>query len=83
MGGVAYEMILTGDTWDTMIGGYAAAEGDRKPSHWIATVSVEDVDAAANAVAASGGKVLDAPPICRAWAGRPPHRRPAGAEWAC
>ena len=60
-GDVAYEMILTGDTWDTMIGGYAAPEGDRKPSHWIATVSVEDIDAAANAAVANGGKVLDAP----------------------
>jgi predicted enzyme related to lactoylglutathione lyase len=61
MGEVAYEMILTGDTWETMIGGYAAPEVDRKPSHWIATVSVEDVDAAANAAVANGGRVLDAP----------------------
>ena len=60
MGDVAYEMILTGDTWDTMIGGYAA-EGNHRTSHWIATVSVEDVDAAANAAVANGGKVLDAP----------------------
>jgi predicted enzyme related to lactoylglutathione lyase len=61
MGDVAYEMILTGDTWDTMIGGYVAAERDYKPSHWIATVSVEDVDDAASAAVANGGKVLDAP----------------------
>jgi predicted enzyme related to lactoylglutathione lyase len=61
MGPVAYEMILTGDSWDTMIGGYAAANGDRKPSHWISTVSVEDVDAAVNAAVANGGRVLDAP----------------------
>jgi predicted enzyme related to lactoylglutathione lyase len=61
MGDVAYEMILTGDTWDTMIGGYAAPDDDRKPSHWIATASVEDVVAAANAAVANGGKVLDAP----------------------
>ena len=61
MSNIAYEMILTGDTWDTMIGGYAAAEGDRVPSHWIATVSVEDVDAAAKAAIANGGKVLDGP----------------------
>jgi predicted enzyme related to lactoylglutathione lyase len=44
-----------------MIGRYVAAEGNRKPSHWIATVSVGDVDAAANAAVAKGGKVLDAP----------------------
>ena len=61
MGDVAYQMILTGDTWETMIGGYAAAEGNHKPAHWIATVSVKDVDAAANAAVANGGKVLDAP----------------------
>jgi uncharacterized protein len=54
-------MILTGDTWDTMIGGYAAADGDGKLSHWIATVSVEDVDAAVNAAVANGGKVLEVP----------------------
>jgi hypothetical protein len=61
MGNAGYEMILTGDTWDTMIGGYAAPEGDRKASHWVATVSVEDVDAATSAAAANGGKVLDVP----------------------
>ena len=61
MGDVAYEMILTGDAWDTMIGGYVAVEGSREPSRWIATVSVEDVDAAAKAAVANGGKVLDAP----------------------
>lgn len=61
MGDVAYEMILIGDTWDTMIGGYAAPGGDLKPSRWIATVSVEDVDAAAKAAVTNGGEVLDAP----------------------
>jgi predicted enzyme related to lactoylglutathione lyase len=60
MGDVAYEMILTGDTWDTMIGGYAASE-DGNPTRWIATVSVADVDAAVNLAVANGGKVLDAP----------------------
>src|ERR1700732_1761810 len=31
MGETTYEMILTGDTWDTMIGGYTAPETDCKP----------------------------------------------------
>jgi hypothetical protein len=61
MGRGAYDMILTGETWDTMIGGYAAPEAARGSSQWIATVSVEDVDAAAKIVTANGGKVLDAP----------------------
>jgi predicted enzyme related to lactoylglutathione lyase len=61
MGDVAYEMILTGDTWDTMIGGYVSAEGGRKPSRWIAAASVEHVNAAADAAVANGGRVLDAP----------------------
>ena len=58
MGAFTYEMIYAGDT---MIGGYAAPKTDRQPSHWIAYVSVEDVDAAAKAVAANGGKVVEAP----------------------
>src|SRR5206468_12320427 len=58
MGSVTYEMIYAGDT---MIGGYAAPKTDRQPSHWIAYVSVEDVDAAAKAAAANGGKVVEAP----------------------
>src|SRR5436305_4299544 len=44
-----------------MMGGYAATDGDRKPSHWIATVSVEDVDAAASAAVANGGRVIEVP----------------------
>ncbi len=51
---MAYEMILTGNGRDTMIRGYVAAEGDRKPVHWVATVSVESVDAAPNAAFANG-----------------------------
>ena len=58
MGDQTYEMIVAGDT---MIGGYAAPSADRQPSHWISYVSVEDVDAAAKAAAANGGKVVDAP----------------------
>lgn len=61
VGGATYEMILTGDTWDTMIGGYAAPTSDRQPSRWISTVSVEDVDATAKAAVAHGGKVTEAP----------------------
>src|SRR5215813_4002875 len=45
MGDTPYEMILTGDAWDTMIGGYRT-NGNGGPAHWIATVSVADVDAA-------------------------------------
>ena len=61
MGEVAYEMILTGDTWDTMIGGYLQAGGEGKPSHWIATVSVENVERSVKAAVANGGTVLDLP----------------------
>lgn len=61
MGDFAYEMILTGDTWDTMIGGYAPTNGKPKPSHWIAAVSVENVEVAVKAATANGGKVLDGP----------------------
>jgi predicted enzyme related to lactoylglutathione lyase len=58
MGDVTYEMIYVGDT---MIGGYAAPKTDRQPSHWIAYVSVQDVDAAAKATTANGGKVVETP----------------------
>jgi predicted enzyme related to lactoylglutathione lyase len=61
MGAFTYEMILTGDTPDTMIGGYAAPKSDRQPSHWISYVSVEDVDLTAKAATANGGKVVEAP----------------------
>jgi uncharacterized protein len=58
MGDDTYEMIYAGDT---MIGGYAEPKTDRQPSHWIAYVSVEDVDAAARAATANGGKVVEPP----------------------
>src|SRR5262245_17839459 len=61
MGSFTYEMIKTGEAADTMIGGYVAPKSDRQPSHWIAYVSVEDVDAAAKAATANGGKVVEAP----------------------
>jgi predicted enzyme related to lactoylglutathione lyase len=61
MGNRTYEMIYAGDTPDTMIGGYALPKDDRQPSHWISCVSVADVDAAAKAATANGGKVVEAP----------------------
>src|SRR5262249_15603442 len=61
MGNVSYEMILTGDTWDSMIGGYATAQSDHEPSRWIGTVSVEDVGIAVKAAVVNGGKILEAP----------------------
>jgi len=57
MGNFTYEMIYAGDT---MIGGYMVPETDTS-GHWIAYVTVDDVDAAAKAAADAGGKVLDAP----------------------
>ena len=61
MGDTTYEMICTGDTADTMIGGYAAPKSDRQMSHWISYVSVENVDATAKAAAANGGRLVEAP----------------------
>jgi len=58
MGDSIYETILAGGT---MIGGYAPPRNDRQPSHWISYVSVDNVDAAAKAAAANGGKVIEAP----------------------
>jgi predicted enzyme related to lactoylglutathione lyase len=58
-GGATYEMIFAGETPDTMIGHYSPLRGDGRGSRWIASVSVEDVDAAVAAAAAGGGKVLE------------------------
>ncbi len=57
----AYEMIATGDTKDSMIGGYDAPKSDRQSPHWISYVSVEDVDAAAKAASKNGGRVVEPP----------------------
>ena len=69
MGNFTYEMILTGASLDTMIGGYATLRDPRQPSHWISYLSVEDVDAALSAVVANGGRVvgkpMDAPSVGR------------------
>jgi uncharacterized protein len=58
MGAHTYEMIYADGT---MIGGYATPKADRQPSHWIAYVSVESVDAAVKTTTANGGHVIDAP----------------------
>lgn len=58
--GGSYDMILAGDSLDTMVGGYAEPTLDRA-AHWISYVSVDDVDAAAKAAADHGGKVIEAP----------------------
>ena len=60
MGPSSYDMICLGDSLDTMIGGYGASRGDQ-PAHWISYLSVENVDAAAQAVTANGGRVIDKP----------------------
>jgi predicted enzyme related to lactoylglutathione lyase len=57
MGAFTYEMIYAGDT---MIGGYAPPKTDQ-PSHWIAYVTVDDVDAAAKTAVENGGKIVLAP----------------------
>ena len=82
MGNIAYEMILTGDTWDSMIGGYAAANSGREPSRWLATVSVEDVEAAAKAAVANGGQILEAPSDLAGVGRRARIADPQGAELA-
>ncbi|HEX4166394.1 MAG TPA: VOC family protein [Bryobacteraceae bacterium] len=82
MGDFAYEMILTGESWDTMIGGYPPAGSNHHASHWIATVSLEDVDAAANAAVANGGMVLDAPSEIPGVGRRARIADPQGAELA-
>ncbi|HEX9101570.1 MAG TPA: VOC family protein [Polyangia bacterium] len=58
MGSYTYEMIYAGDE---MTGGYAKLDKPDAPARWMACVSVEDVDAAARAAAANGGRVVDAP----------------------
>jgi predicted enzyme related to lactoylglutathione lyase len=60
MGNSTYEMIATGDSPDSMIGGYAGPRPGQR-AHWISYVSVEDVDAAARAATANGGQIVEAP----------------------
>jgi uncharacterized protein len=61
MGEGSYDMIFTGDSLDTMIGGFGAPPCDGEPSRCISYVSVDDVDAAARATTAAGGTVVVAP----------------------
>ena len=79
-GGTTYEMIFAGETPDTMVGGYVPARGAGRRSRWIASVSVEDVDAAADAAVALGGKVLEAPRDMPAVGRRATIADPQGAE---
>jgi uncharacterized protein len=55
-----YEMIFTGDTDDTMIGGYTRPRRDQTP-HWISYVSVDDVDATAKVATQNGGTLVEPP----------------------
>jgi predicted enzyme related to lactoylglutathione lyase len=57
MGAFTYEMIYRGAK---MLGGYAPPKGSAR-AHWLAYVSVEDVDAAAAAAVANGGKIVEPP----------------------
>jgi len=61
MGPSTYDMIVTGEKLDTMIGGYAAPESPGQRARWISYVSVEDVDGTVKTAAANGGKVVQAP----------------------
>src|SRR5262249_53293952 len=79
MGDGSYDMILTGDTPDTMIGGYSHWAG--KP-RWISYVSVEDVDAAARAATAAGGAVVWGPDDVPGVGRTARFTDPAGAEIA-
>jgi predicted enzyme related to lactoylglutathione lyase len=61
MGPSNYDMICLGDSLDSMIGGYAAPRDDSQPAHWVSYLSVENVDVAAQAVTANGGRVIGQP----------------------
>lgn len=77
MGDFSYDMVFVGDG---MIGGYARPTRDDEPSHWIACVSVTDVDASARSATENGGMVLE-PPLDIPHAGRRARiADPQGAE---
>ncbi len=57
-GDVTYDMITVGGD---MIGGYGRLEREGAPARWLAAVSVGDVDGAARAAAAHGGRIVQAP----------------------
>ena len=56
-----YDMIMAGETPESMIGGYRQLETPKEIPHWISYVSVEDVDLAAKEAAVHGGKVIEEP----------------------
>ncbi len=58
MGAASYDMIFTGETLDTMIGGFAPARA-AEPARWLSYVSIEDVDAAVATAMASGGTLVE------------------------
>jgi uncharacterized protein len=64
--GTEYEMIYAGDT---MLGGYSSPTSEDEPAYWLSYVSVANVDAAARAASASGGKIIQ-PPFDAPGAGR-------------
>ena len=61
MGPSTYDMICLGDSLDTHDRWLRCAPRRRQPAHWISYLSVENVDAAAQAVTANGGRVIDKP----------------------
>jgi uncharacterized protein len=61
MGDGTYDMILTGDSLDTMVGGYSRPKSADCPTGWFGYASVADVDAAAKLAVAAGGKVAAGP----------------------
>lgn len=82
MGPASYDMILTGASLDSMIGGFAAPPNPGEPSRWIAYMSVEDVDAAARAATEHGGVVLGSPTDIPGVGRRARIADPQGAEMA-
>lgn len=61
MGSATYDMILTGATPDTMVGGYVPRPETAAAPHWLSYVSVEDVDATVRAATAAGGRLAEPP----------------------
>jgi uncharacterized protein len=61
MGAASYDMIKTGASMDSMIGGYGKPPKTGERPHWSSYVSVADVDASAKAAAANGGKIIEPP----------------------
>jgi predicted enzyme related to lactoylglutathione lyase len=74
-----YPMIFAGETPDTMVGSYAPPRSGAR-GRWVASVSVDDVDASAAAAATGGGKMI-APPRNVSGVGRAATiADPSGAE---